>query len=76
MNARIPAAERAVAAARTKARAALAAREKIPAKLPADQVGPRARVAVPRTGQRGPQMVLRLLARNAEGCGSPGVIQC
>ena len=43
-----------------------AARDGIPAKLPADQIDPDARTAVQRTGRRGLQMVLRLLAHNAE----------
>ncbi len=37
----------------------------IPAKLPANQIDPQAQVALLRTGRRGLQMVLRLLARNA-----------
>ena len=41
-------------------------RDTIPAKLPADQIDPEARTAVLRTGRRGLQMVLRLLAHNAE----------
>ena len=65
-NAAIPAAERAISAARRKARDAAAARDTIPAKLPADQIDPEARTAVLRTGHRGLQMVLRLLAHNAE----------
>jgi hypothetical protein len=65
-NARIPAAQRAITAARAKAQDALAARSTIPAKLPANQVDPRARTAVLRAGRRGLQMVLRLLAHNAE----------
>ncbi len=65
-NAAIPAAERAISAARRKARDAAAARDTIPAKLPADQIDPEARAAVLRTGRRGLQMVLRLLAHNAE----------
>ena len=65
-NAAIPAAERAISAARRKARDAAAARDTIPAKLPADQIDPEARTAVLRTGRRGLQMVLRLLAHNAE----------
>ena len=65
-NAAIPAAERAISAARRKARGAAAARDTIPAKLPADQIDPEARAAMLRTGRRGLQMVLRLLAHNAE----------
>jgi hypothetical protein len=52
-------AERALAAART-------ARDKIPAKLPASEIDPDARRALLRAGRRGLQMVLRLLAHNAE----------
>ena len=65
-NAAIPAAERKITAARRKAQAAIAARREIPAKLPANQVDPEARTAVLRAGRRGLQMVLRLLAHNAE----------
>ena len=65
-NAAIPAAERAISAARRNLREAAAARDGIPAKLPADQIDPGARTAVLRTGRRGLQMVLRLLAHNAE----------
>ena len=65
-NAAIPAAERAISAARTNLREAAAARDGIPAKLPADQIDPDARTAVLRTGRRGLQMVLRMLAHNAE----------
>jgi hypothetical protein len=52
-------AERALAAART-------ARDSIPAKLPANIVDPDAKRALLRAGRRGLQMVLRLLAHNAE----------
>ena len=65
-NAAIPAAERAISAARRNLREAAAARDGIPAKLPADQIDPDARTAVLHTGRRGLQMVLRLLAHNAE----------
>jgi hypothetical protein len=65
-NAAIPAAERAISTARRNLREAAAARDSIPAKLPADQIDPDARTAVLRTGRRGLQMVLRLLAHNAE----------
>ena len=65
-NKAIPAANRAVAAARKKLQAAIAARAKVPAKLPADQIDPEARTAVLRAGRRSLQMVLRLLAHNAE----------
>src|SRR6266700_263743 len=65
-NKAIPAANRAISAANKKAKDATAARKKIPAKLPADQIDPDARTAVRRAGRRGLQMVLRLLAHNAE----------
>jgi hypothetical protein len=66
-NARlIPAAERAIAAARRQLAAAKKARDPIPAKLPANVIDPDAQVALLRTGRRGLQMVLRLLAHNAE----------
>jgi hypothetical protein len=41
------------------------ARNAIPAKLPASEIDPDARVALLHAGRRSPQMVLRLLARNA-----------
>jgi transposase len=62
----IPAAERQIAAARRQLGAAKKARDGIPAKLPANQIDPQAQVALLRTGRRGLQMVLRLLAHNAE----------
>jgi hypothetical protein len=66
-NARlIPAAERKIARAEKALAAAKAARDAIPAKLPANVIGPHARVALLRAGRRGLQMVLRLLAHNAE----------
>ena len=65
-NKAIPAASRAITAARKKLKDATAARTAIPAKLPADQIDPGARTAVLRAGRRGLQMVLRLLAHNAE----------
>jgi hypothetical protein len=65
-NKAIPAANRTITAARKKLQAATAARAGIPAKLPADQIDPAARIAVLRAGRRGLQMVLRLLAHNAE----------
>ena len=65
-NKAIPAANRKITAARKKVQAATAARERVPAKLPADQIDPEARTAVLRAGRRGLQMVLRLLAHNAE----------
>ena len=42
-----------------------AARDTIPAKLPANVIDPDAKVALLRTGRRGLQMVLRLLAASA-----------
>ncbi|MGH8302325.1 MAG: putative transposase [Steroidobacteraceae bacterium] len=62
----IPAAEREIAAARRQLASAKKARDGIPAKLPANQIDPQAQVALLRTGRRGLQMVLRLLAHNAE----------
>ena len=62
----IPAAERKIAAAHRKLDTAKKARDAIPAKLPANQINPDAQVALLRTGRRGLQMVLRLLAHNAE----------
>jgi hypothetical protein len=62
----IPAAEEKITATRTKLQAAAAARDQIPAKLPANLIDPDAKVALLRTGRRGLQMVLRLLAHNAE----------
>ncbi|MGH3230664.1 MAG: putative transposase, partial [Streptosporangiaceae bacterium] len=61
----IPAADRTITAARKNVKAATEARATIPAKLPASQTGPAAKVAVLRAGRRGLQMVLRLLAHNA-----------
>ena len=62
----IPAAQNEIAAAHTKLDAAAAARDTIPAKLPANVIDPAAQVALLRTCRRGLQMVLRLLAHNAE----------
>jgi hypothetical protein len=62
----IPAAEKNITAARTELDAAAAARDQIPAKLPANVIDPDAQTALLRTGRRGLQMVLRLLAHNAE----------
>ena len=62
----IPAAQKKITAARNKLDAAAAARDKIPAKLPANVIDPEAEVALLRTRRRGLQMVLRLLAHNAE----------
>ena len=65
-NKAIPDANHAITAARKKLQAATAARDQVPAKLPADQIDPEARTAMLRAGRRGLQMVLRLLAHNAE----------
>jgi hypothetical protein len=65
-NARIPALENEVPRARAAAAAAATARKPVPAKLPASTIDPDARVALLRAGRRGLQMVLRLLAHNAE----------
>jgi len=62
----IPAAQRKITSARKKQAAATAARDKVPAKLPANLIDPEAQTAVLRTRRRGLQMVLRLLAHNAE----------
>jgi hypothetical protein len=62
----IPAAQKKITAARTRLDAAAAARDTIPAKLPANVIDPEAKVALLRTRRRGLQMVLRLLAHNAE----------
>ncbi|MGH3123333.1 MAG: putative transposase [Streptosporangiaceae bacterium] len=62
----IPAAQQKITAARKTLDAATTARGKIPAKLPANIIDPDAQVALLRTRRRGLQMVLRLLAHNAE----------
>ena len=62
----IPAAQEKITAAHKKLAAAQAARDTIPAKLPANVIDPDAQVALLRTRRRGLQMVLRLLAHNAE----------
>jgi hypothetical protein len=62
----IPAAQREITAARRKHAAAAKARDAIPAKLPANVIDPGAEAALLRAGRRGLQMVLRLLAHNAE----------
>jgi hypothetical protein len=62
----IPAAQKKITAARKKLDAAAAARGKVPAKLPANVIDPQAQTALLRTRRRGLQMVLRLLAHNAE----------
>jgi Transposase protein len=65
-NAKIPAAQKKIAAAQDTVAAAKAALDGIPAKLPANQVTPGAKKAILRTRRRALQMVLRLLAANAE----------
>ena len=62
----IPAAQKKISAARKELSAATAARSEIPAKLPANVIDPEAETALLRTRRRGLQMVLRLLAHNAE----------
>ncbi|HEX2818814.1 MAG TPA: hypothetical protein VHO07_01395, partial [Streptosporangiaceae bacterium] len=65
-NAAIPALQDNITRARQALTAATTARKPIPAKLPASDIDPDARTALLRTGRRGLQMVLRLLAHNAE----------
>jgi hypothetical protein len=66
-NARvIPAAGKEITRAEKALTRAEAARDEIPARLPANDIDPHARVALLRAGRRGLQMVLRLLAHNAE----------
>ncbi len=65
-NAAIPAAQAKITRARKAAAAAVDARKDIPAKLPASDIDPDAKKALLRTGRRSLQMVLRLLAHNAE----------
>jgi len=62
----IPAAQKKISRAERAAAAASAARDKTPAKLPANVIDPGAKIALLRAGRRGLQMVLRLLAHNAE----------
>jgi hypothetical protein len=62
----IPAAQNTITRAEKALAGAKAARARIPAKLPANETDPDARVALLRTGRRGLQMILRLLAHNAE----------
>ncbi len=65
-NVRIPALRKAITRARAKLAAATAARKPVPAKLPANAIDPGAQTALLRAGRRSLQMVLRLLAHNAE----------
>src|SRR5258708_8117907 len=62
----IPAAQKKITKAEKELARAEAARGKTPAKLPANVIDPDAKVALLRAGRRGLQMVLRLLAHNAE----------
>jgi hypothetical protein len=62
----IPAAQKKITRAERALAAASTARDKIPAKLPANVIDPEARRALLRAGRRSLQMVLRLLAHNAE----------
>jgi hypothetical protein len=62
----IPAAQKKTGRAEKALAAAHAARDKTPAKLPANVIDPDAKIALLRVGRRGLQMVLRLLAHNAE----------
>ncbi len=65
-NARIPGLEKSITRARAAAAAAVTARKPVPAKLPASDINPDAETALLHAGRRGLQMVLRLLAHNAE----------
>jgi transposase len=65
-NKAIPALQDKITRARQAVTAATTARKPIPAKLPASDIDPGARTALLRTGRRGLQMILRLLAHNAE----------
>ena len=65
-NARIPGLQEDITRARAAAAAAVTARRPIPAKLPASDIDPDAETALLRACRRGLQMVLRLLAHNAE----------
>ncbi len=62
----IPATRQKITRAEKALARAAAARDRVPAKLPANQIDPHAQVALLRAGRRGLQMVLRLLAHNAE----------
>jgi hypothetical protein len=65
-NKQIPALERKIIKGRKAAQAAVTARNPVPARLPANQIDPGAQAAMLNAGRRGLQMVLRLLAHNAE----------
>src|SRR6266851_6677059 len=62
----IPATQKKITRVQTALARAEAARDAIPAKLPANVIDPDAKTALLRTSRRGLQMVLRLLAHNAE----------
>ncbi|HUY52466.1 MAG TPA: hypothetical protein VMV92_43310 [Streptosporangiaceae bacterium] len=62
----IPAAQRKISRAGRALATAEAARDAIPVKLPANVLDPDAKIALLRAGRRGLQMILRLLAHNAE----------
>lgn len=62
----IPAAQKKITAAERQLARARTALDKIPARLPANEIDPEAQRAVPRASRRTLQMVLRLLAHNAE----------
>jgi hypothetical protein len=62
----IPAAQKTITAAERRAATAQAALGKIPARLPANEIDPEAQLALLRASRRSLQMVLRLLAHNAE----------
>jgi hypothetical protein len=62
----IPAARKKITKAEKALATARAARDKTPAKLPANVIDANAQVALLRASRRGLQMVLRLLAHNAE----------
>jgi DNA-binding CsgD family transcriptional regulator len=66
INKAIPAAETRIATATTAVATAKAELKTHPAKLPANTLDPHAQRARPRTGRRALQMLLRLLAFNAE----------
>src|ERR1039457_2637433 len=65
-NDRIPGLQKDITRARAAVAAAVTARKPVPAKLPASDIDPDAQTAVLRAGRRGLQIVLRLLAHNAE----------
>lgn len=65
-NTRIPGQQKKISNARKELAAAITARNPVPAKLPANVIDPNAQTAMLRAGRRCLQMVLRLLAHNAE----------